>query len=480
MIYRHWNTGTGSAKRMAAVFLAAVFAVSAIPFNGTTKKAFTAQAADKAAKAINTVSIKVSSDIEAGVRLPDITIGDKSAPEGGVSVSSSNSKYEIEEAEWVDKVSSEGVEIASEPRMKVTLKPAKVSDDYFLANYKESSVKITGGKFVSARRDGNNLVVTLRINAVKGDYIAPSDAYWYEKNLGEARWEEPENSSGYYELQLYRGTRSIHHVAKVSAKNYNFYPYMTEKGEYTFKVRTIPSTDTQKKYGKKSDWVESGELEITDRYVSDGKGQQNQNQTVKKGTTDSVGWFKEGNEWYYRYPDGSLITDRWEMINGQWYYFDGAGKMAVGWKNIGESRYYFWPGGEMAIGWGKIDDKWYYFRPEAADGRPAGSMAGAGWRVIGPYYYYFNEDGSMHTGWLTYENEWYYLNTVDNSLMGAMFTGWIKRDNETYFADANGVIIKGWYQIDGDWYYFYPEDGRMAHDTDIEGLHIGPDGIWKK
>ena len=44
--------------------------------------------------------------------------------------------------------------------MKVTLEPEDVGEDYFLASYKSSEVKISGGTFVSARRDGDNLVVT--------------------------------------------------------------------------------------------------------------------------------------------------------------------------------------------------------------------------------------------------------------------------------------------------------------------------------
>ena len=44
--------------------------------------------------------------------------------------------------------------------MKVTLEPEDVGENYFLAAYKESSVKISGGTFVSARRDGDSLAVT--------------------------------------------------------------------------------------------------------------------------------------------------------------------------------------------------------------------------------------------------------------------------------------------------------------------------------
>ena len=95
-----------------------------------------------------------------------------------------------------------------------------------------------------------------------------------KKSLGQAKWEKPDNTSGYYEVQLYRGKSKVYSVSQTSAVQYNFYPYMTKTGEYTFKVRTVPGTDSQKKYGGKSEWIESGELSITDRYVSDGKGQQ--------------------------------------------------------------------------------------------------------------------------------------------------------------------------------------------------------------
>ena len=33
---------------------------------------------------------------------------------------------------------------------------------------------------------------------------------------------------------------------------------------YSIKIRTVPETEAQVKYGKKSEWIESGELEITD------------------------------------------------------------------------------------------------------------------------------------------------------------------------------------------------------------------------
>ena len=69
---------------------------------------------------------------------------------------------------------------------------------------------------------------------------------------------------------------------------------------------------------------------------------------------------------------------------------------------------------------------------------------------------------------------------MDNSLKGALFTGCIKRDGKTYFADSNGEIAEGGGQIDGNWYYFYPESGELAYNTVINGFHVNQDGIWER
>lgn len=434
------------------------------------------QMALAATKPIQSVSVKVTSKLQPGQDLPDIQT-DSSVSEGEIGVSAGNSRYSLTEAEWIDSLSG-GVNVADEPRMKVTLEPEDVSEAYFLASYKSSDVKISGGSFVSARREGDSLVVTLRINGVKGDFSPPEDAYWNEKNMGEARWEKADFDSGYYEVTLYRNGKRIYSVDKTSARNYNFYPYMTESGDYTFKVRTVPSTDLQKKYGGDSDWIESGELNITDRYVSDGKGQKESSTSVRSGTAETVGWVKDGTVWRYRYPDGNLARGGWGLIDGFWYYFDMNASMMTGWQDIGGYRYLLFDSGQMAVGWIRLGDKWYYFLPFAEGNAPQGSMAASGWKVIGPYYYYFNADGTMYIGWLQQNGHWYYLNTLDNSLQGAMFTGWFERDGKTYYTNSRGEMVEGWWQIDGRWYYFYPGSGEMARNAQIAGFYVGADGVW--
>ncbi len=454
-------------KKCGVGLLAGIFLVSA------TMEAWAAT------KPINKVSVSVSSKLKVGESLPDIEISSGTASEGSVVVKDSGSYYTVTAAEWVGK-NTKDVQPSDEPKMIVTLEPTDVNEHYFLASYKASNVKVSGGSFVSARRDGDSLLVTLKVKPAKGEYDPPKDAYWNEKKLGEARWDKAESDSGFYELQLLRDEKNVYKVEKISSRSYNFYPYMTKEGDYTFKVRTIPGNDTQEKYGKKSDWVESGELEIGDRDVSDGKGQKKDgSSTVKKGTTETVGWFKEGNNWSYRYPDGKICREGWEEIESLWYYFNENGIMVNGWMQEGEDWFYLYDSGQMAVGWERIGGAWYYFRPEREGNRPKGSMVSSGWYVIGPYYYFFNGDGSLYTGWLNEKGKTYYLNTVDNSLQGAMFTGWIRRDEKTYFADSNGELLTGWNEIDGAWYYFYPDTMEMAQNTTIDSFYLDENGIWR-
>lgn len=460
-----------SARKRTAEFLLLAF------FTGIFCQMFQTVTAFAATKPITTVNIKVDAKLEPGEKLPEIEIGG-SAEDGGVTVSSSNSKYSIIEAEWTDKSKSE-LKVSEEPQMRVTLEPADVSEYYFPATYKSSSVKISNGTFVSARRDGDNLIVSLRIKSIKGEFGQSEEAFWNENSLGQARWEKPENTSGYYELLLYRDRKQVYHVSQTSSLQYNFYPYMTKAGDYTFKVRTIPVTSSQKKYGEKGEWTESGELSISDRYVSDGKGQQNSNASSRPGTTETVGWVKENGSWMLRLPDGRLCRQEWYLVDGLWYHFDGEGRMQTGWIQENGQWFYLHPDGQMAVGWTKINGQWYYLYPWTENGHIKGAMAGSGWIQLGAYFYYINEDGSMYKGWLNQNGKWYYLNAVENSLEGAMLTGWIHRNENTYFTNADGSMAEGWYQIDGSWYYFRPGSGEMARNTQIDGFYVDGDGIWR-
>lgn len=426
-----------------------------------------------ATEAINSISIKVVLNIEAGDRLPDIQI-DKTS--GECYVTSGDKRYIVREAEWVTSTSKD-MTVGEEPRMNVTLTPSDEYDAYFKSSYEASKMKITGGSYVSAKRKGSDMIVTLRTKPVKGLYAEPEDVGWKDTRLGQAVWSKGDNTSGAYELWLYCGKKIVLKKEQVKATSYNFYPYMTEEGTYSYKIRSVPFKQEELKNGKKSGWVESDELVIRDRDVSDGTGKDSDTTAgTSSGTGVKEGWDQQSGVWFYRYADGTVQANSWLMLDNVWYRFDQEGKMITGWFLLNSDIYYMDSKGAMVTGWNKIDGTWYYFYPDNGYEAPLGAAA-TDWQVLDGYYYYFNSQGAMQKGWINQAGRWYYLNTLQANLEGAMLKGWIIRDGHTYFTGEDGVMVTGWQKIDGLWRYFN-QDGTMAVNTVIDGFPVNEDGVW--
>jgi glucan-binding YG repeat protein len=390
------------------------------------------EASAAAAKTISSVTINVGlEEIGTGDTLPSESEF-KTNEQTGNYVYTNNDKYEVSSVDWVTS-DNKKMKLGSEPKMKVTLR-ATDSDNYaFKGGYQSSNVSIKGGNYVSTNRSGTDtLYVTFTFKPIKGTYESPEDVEWRDSGFGSAKWSSVESSSGAYDVYLYRGSTIIKKVEKLKATSYNFYPYMTKAGTYTFKVRTVPASDSDSKYGKNSDWTESGEVYLPQEKVSDGRGQESGNGSVV--TSQDVGWIKNGNNWSYRYPDGSYLKNNWGNINSRWYLFDTNGTMVTGWQ--------------------EKNSLWYYF----------------------------NNDGAMLTGWVkSSDNKWYYLNpSTTSGVEGAMTAGWISYNNRWYYADNKGVMQEGWKQIDGNWYYFYPSEGSKAVSTTIGGFTVDATGVWRK
>ena len=69
---------------------------------------------------------------------------------------------------------------------------------------------------------------------------------------------------------------------------------------------------------------------------------------VQGKTKVQEGWVQSGSRWWYRHADGGYTRNGWEMIKGQWYFFDKDGWMVTGWLKIGSTWYYLNPSGERA------------------------------------------------------------------------------------------------------------------------------------
>lgn len=60
---------------------------------------------------------------------------------------------------------------------------------------------------------------------------------------------------------------------------------------------------------------------------------------------------------------------------------------------------------------------------------------------------------------------------------GKAQTGWQTIKGKKYYFTREGVMISGKrYEIDGKWYYFYP-DGSLAVNTRINGYQVDENGV---
>lgn len=382
-----------------------------------------------ATTSISSVSITLDLSLTDGASLPDLETGyiGETGPEVKISESA---HYDITNATWSKNVKS--VELGETYSLKVTL---EAKDDYvFKSSYSSSKITVKGGTFVSARRGKSNeeLVVTVKSKPVEGTLETPTNVEWKSTNsrnskFGYAAWDAV--GSAAYDVQLYRNNKVVHKVSGLKRLTYNFYPYMTKEGDYSFRVRAVPVDSDMKAYAEKSDWEYSDEMYVDEDEVSDGTGQEvgvNSDGTPNVTDSTQVGWIASNGKWYFRYPDGTYLRDAWGLIGDIWYLFDSNGMMLTGWQNRNG------------------------------------------------HYYYMNQSGAMVTGWLLDGNVWYYLNAD-----GAMATGWITVNNQTYYLSESGAMVTGWKEIGGQFYYFYP-DGHKAVNEVISGFYVDTNGVWKR
>ncbi len=401
---------------------------------------------------IDHISIKLNinfdlDDIE-NDSLPDISYGEDSQS----NVWTNNSKYEIESAEW-SFLDPEEFKIGSEPRITIYLSTKEYeyggSDYYervyrFNSSYSASTITVSNGTFISAHKDSNSsLRVIVATKPIKGTYNTPTDVYW-DGDTGVGRWVPAETrDSGYYALTLKRGNSTIANIPTVRDYSYNFAPYITKAGDYSFTIRTI-SKDGTDKYGRKSELSNSGDWAVTDEMIAKGiygGGTGTGGSSYNYNTGTGIGWESINNVWYYKNPDGSYVKDAWKLVNGKWYNFDAEGKMRTGW-------------------WTSNKGLTYYFKPS----------------------------GAMAVGWIKYEGFWYFFNTTNDTYIGSMLSGiWWNDKGKLYYFDAGGRMVTGWQTIKDEHgvshqYYFYPEVagstqyGYLATNTSIGGLSVDATG----
>ena len=218
-----------------------------------------------------------------------------------------------------------------------------------------------------------------------------------------------------------------------------------------------------------------------------------------------AGWVQSGSRWWYRHADGSYTRNNWEMINGSWYYFDGAGWMVTGWVKLSGTWYYLTGSGAMATGWIQVGGTWYYMNASGAmvtdtwigdnyvDGSGAwvqgktraqaywvqnnggwlyvqenGSYAKSTWKTIDGKEYYFGADGYMVTGWLKQGSTWYYLKpTAKNSAEKVgekAYNYWVGTAGiGGYYIDKYGRMVAGKDYSLGSYVYTFDANGLCTN-----------------
>lgn len=249
---------------------------------------------------------------------------------------------------------------------------------------------------------------------------------------------------------------------------------------------------------------------------------------INRDYTLAEGWLKDGSKWYYMQPymsyceiiseDGwlyctnvkgeykqivgngfydmdnktvylknnRLVTNKWEKIDGKWYYFDYNGSMYNnGAFKIDGKYYYFDASGVMAdSGWvrdsygywlyansngtlyiGK-DSAGYIFNENGYllvnttvkhsgtwyvtnyDGKAIGSLKNNDWTKVNGYWYYV-QGGQLKTGsFIDAKGNYYYFDYSGKMQSGGIYN--------KHFLNSTGEARKGWIKHDGIWYYGNP------------------------
>jgi hypothetical protein len=121
---------------------------------------------------------------------------------------------------------------------------------------------------------------------------------------------------------------------------------------------------------------------------------------------------------------------------------------------------------------GITDGKWRNYLEGSRYEDGDGNLLGAGWHLIRGEWYLMDENGYRLTGWQTVDGSRYYLGED-----GRMATGWFVYEEQWYYAGKDGAMATGWVMPKPGYYYYLDENGVMLHDTEVDGYHLGSDGL---
>ena len=264
---------------------------------------------------------------------------------------------EVESVEWGKDPSK------WKPGQKVNVTVTLDSEQTFSSSYNAKSLKISGGSFVSAKRESGDLIVKAAYYPVV-QLAAPESAGWSKQAENTASWKKVDYATG-YQLKLYCEDRFIRTINTTTNKA-DLTEYMTQEGYYYYEVRATGKDTNDQRYFKDSEYTTSEDKELED--LGDTNGKWKNYTTGKKyvkenGAYATNEWCKIIGKWYY-FDESSYMVTGWKQLGPVWYYMDQNGIMQTGWIQDNGVDYYLNKDGSLAIGWvQKTLTDWYYYYP---------------------------------------------------------------------------------------------------------------------
>ncbi len=297
---------------------------------------------------------------------------------------------------------------ASIPIFKVEL---YARSGYYFSVSSNSDVNLSGvdarctGR--TTRDDRETLVLTLRLDGLEVELDNVGGADLDEDGYG--YWDEVPGAH-HYEVRLYRNDKSYSQTLSTSDTEYDFSSMIDRPGDYYFRVRAVAANSSDK-----GEWEDSGSWYFDDPL---GDYYYDPYSDASYPGASSYTWVPSGNDWFLRLPNGAYAANSWQFLNGDWFYFDGTGRMVTGWFFDGTNWFYLNPSGTgtygaMATGWVLDGGRWYYMNT-VSDGTR----------------------GAMKTGWISVYGKEYYLNPVSDGTRGAMYVNCVTPDGKLVGPDG--------------------------------------------
>lgn len=291
------------------------------------------------ARKISKVSITVTSNFK---------IGELCSAED-VEVSTNSKYFSVGEITLVTEEERWG--IRDVPVIEVCLE-AEAGSYFSIAEV--TDIQIKGAEYMAGtREDADTMILRLRLPSLRSQVGEIEDAQWTSVSVG--GWTEAYNT-GYYEVRLFREEKGVGTIHDTASTSFDFSPWMTRSGMYSYEVRAVNVQDKSVKTGWKKSAASVFIDETTAKQFKEQYGapipadmtDPGQAMEWQKQQQQQFGWLQDNIGWWYRNPDSSYTTNNWQLIDGKWYYFNSAGYRVTGWVDWEGNSYYCDPvNGEM-------------------------------------------------------------------------------------------------------------------------------------